>query len=72
MGVQQGSTGGNDVPGLGIEQANGSDIFPETSLTQFQYRSWSIGHFVQAPGSQVDTDIRRLCRENDSNQKLEI
>ena len=71
MPLDQQATGGDDVPRLGAEQADGLDKFGKAFLAERQHRLWGRRDRKEPRRRLVDPDIGRLRREDDGDQQLE-
>jgi len=59
----------DDVPGLGVEQADRLDRLAQRLLPQREHVRWLGDASEQRPGSDIDADIGRLRRQRDRDQE---
>ena len=60
----------DDVPGLGVVQADAADVALEPVLAQRQHRLRRIGHRKQTARGLVDADISGLRRQHHGHQQF--
>ena len=71
MVLLQQSTGLDDVCSLGVEEAQGADVFLETFFPQCQQGRGGVGDGEEAGGGLVDPFVGGLGGEDDSHQQFE-
>lgn len=69
--LDQDRAGGDHVPGLGIEQADGGDVGLQPVLAQGEDGLRGIGHREQLAGRLVHADVGGLRRQRHRHQQFE-